>query len=586
MNWDVIERSLYDCSDITNINFIDETVFRGHSYQKLLECDLVIAEKLVTIVIAIPQNWQRILVDIYIKQHMDFPFISHIDVKGKICLFEMEGVLIDQNLYGIMLQSIKRAKRIIVEGLAGINAEDFINEFDSYWQQLPDVRFAKIDTADIQQNISIVKYFVKTTKRRKKEPYAKFLQRSKFRTIYISHDAQKLRRYYKEEEKISIRNAFYINVKVNNFLFPPDARHTNLKEYFQKVLKYVNTKELQALISKVSSDKLIIFEVQQPNGVNTLFGFMLEKCMFSFENGLCNLKSVNEIAPIALSKIDKTYLMTRSSDLNNILTDKKILLIGCGSLGGYIANELVKAGIEKMMLVDDDRLYEVNVFRHLLGLEYVGQYKCVALQNYLEKNIPDLKISSLAEDIEEAVQEGNIELDKYDLIISATGNHNVNRWINQYIFTNKVATPVVYAWNEVLGIGNHVAYIQYKNAGCYECFIGRDEDTGELYDRTSYCEHGQTVVQKVAGCGSSFIPYGSTISLKTASMCVDTVKKIFEGRVTDNIIISAKGDDYHFKRAGLQVSNKYLKQKDSIVEYSGQLFGKPVCEVCGEKHGN
>ena len=142
------------------------------------------------------------------------------------------------------------------------------------------------------------------------------------------------------------------------------------------------------------------------------------------------------------------------------------------------------------------------------------------------------------------------------------------------------------AWNEALGIGNHVAYFQYGNAGCYECLFKRDEDNEELYDRTSYCEHGQDVVQKVAGCGSAFIPYGSTVSIKTAAMCVDTVKKIFEGRYSDNTIISAKGDDYHLKRAGLKVSTKYLNQKDCIVEYRGNLLANPDCEICGEKNGN
>ena len=80
--------------------------------------------------------------------------------------------------------------------------------------------------------------------------------------------------------------------------------------------------------------------------------------------------------------------------------------------------------------------------------------------------------------------------------------------------------PVIYAWNEALGVGNHVAYFQYGNAGCYECLFKRDEDNEELYDRTSYCEHGQDVVQKVAGCGSAFIPYGSTVSIKTATFYI------------------------------------------------------------------
>ena len=504
MNFDVIEEALHASSDVFNIVIVDTTIFEGRSYQKLIECNLIAGERTIPIVIAIPENWQRVLIDIYIKQYMNFPFIPHIDVKGKICLFDMEGVLIDQNLCGIILQSIKRAKKIISKGLSGANKEDFINEFDLYWQQLPAVQMAKVDVPCVQ-NVGIVKYFVNTSKKRKKESYLKFMQRLRGSIIYVSQEIENLKRYYKED-KGSIRNAIYIKIKVDDFLYPPDARGTNLKEYFQKVLGYVNGEQLQTIISKIGSDKLVIFEVWQPNDTITFLGAIFEKVLFSFENGLCNLKSVNRIIPITVSRIDKMYLMTRSNEAINILTDKKILLIGCGSVGSYIANELVKSGIEKMMLIDDDHLYEINVFRHLLGLEYVGQYKCVALQNFLEKNIPDLKILSLVADIEDAVQEGSIEFEDYDLIISATGSHNVNRWINKYMYLHKLSTPIVYAWNEVLGIGSHVAYIQYGNIGCYECFFGRDEDTDELYDRTSYCKPGQNIVQKVAGCGSSFIP--------------------------------------------------------------------------------
>lgn len=59
------------------------------------------------------------------------------------------------------------------------------------------------------------------------------------------------------------------------------------------------------------------------------------------------------------------------------------------------------------------------IFSTSFGLEYVGQYKCVAVQHYLEKNIPNLQLTSLTEEIEEAIQEGEVEFEKYDVIISA-----------------------------------------------------------------------------------------------------------------------------------------------------------------------
>lgn len=586
MNLGIINEVLTDREDIWNINVLDTTVFREHHYQSLIECDLEVTEHRIPIVIAIPQNWRRYLIDIYIQRNMDFPFIPHIDVKGKICLFELEGSLIDQNLCGIISQSIDRAIQIIADGLLGTNKVEFINEFDSYWIQLPHIRFAKCDLIECDQ-ISVIKYSERVIdSRRKREKYSKYLQRSKQQRIYISQEPQRLKQYYQEKEKIIIKNGLYIPIKANEFLFPPDPRHEISNEYIQTLLNHVDIKKYDLAIRKLGSKKLLIFSIKQPNGVEVLLGLMLERCEVITNNEVCVLKSTEQIVPVYIDRIDKQYLMTRSTGIKNLLSEKKVLLIGCGSVGSYIANELVRAGIERIMLVDPDHLYEANIFRHLLGLEYVGQYKCVALKTYLEKNLPNLKLLSLGESIEEAVQEGEIELEQYDIVISAIGNHNVNRWLNHFMHEKKIEVPVLYAWNEVLGIGNHIAYIKYGNNGCYECFLGRNEETGELYDRTSYCKAGQDVVRRVAGCGSAFIPYGSTVSLKTATMCIDTVKKVFEGRYIDNVIISAKGDDYYFLKAGLKVSTKYLNQKDSVIEYRGTLFNDLDCECCGVKNGN
>ena len=52
------------------------------------------------------------------------------------------------------------------------------------------------------------------------------------------------------------------------------------------------------------------------------------------------------------------------------------------------------------------------------------------------------------------------------------------------------------------------------------------------------------------------------------------------------MIISVKGDDYHFLKAGLNVSTKYLNQRNDIVEYKGTLFADSDCECCGEENGN
>ena len=171
--------------------------------------------------------------------------------------------------------------------------------------------------------------------------------------------------------------------------------------------------------------------------------------------------------PIVIQRADKEYMLMRTK-VTGITNQKKILVIGCGSIGGHLINELIKAGYDDLTIVDDDILTEENIFRHVLGMEYVSSSKCDALANYIKRNIPDASIKPLKEKADEAILEEDLELDEYDMVISAVGNHNFNRWLNEYVMSKQLKVPIIYAWNEVYGIGNHVAYYKIGNKASYE----------------------------------------------------------------------------------------------------------------------
>lgn len=64
-----------------------------------MQGELVINERESFVVyIAVPEKWYRDLVDIYVADYNELVYMPHIDNKGKLCLFETEGILIDQNL--------------------------------------------------------------------------------------------------------------------------------------------------------------------------------------------------------------------------------------------------------------------------------------------------------------------------------------------------------------------------------------------------------------------------------------------------------------------------------------------------------
>ena len=573
-----MKNMLIECDIVENIHMLDDSIFRGMDYEWLFEGELVVDDfNSIKIVLAIPQTWKVDLIDIYVLNYKEIGFIPHIDNKGRMCLFEKEGILIDWDLSGIIRQSLFQAQRLLKEGIAGENRIDFIKEFELYWCQLPETRLAYF-TAPMEEDECKIKFAFENVRKRKNEKSIEYNKRLNSSRLYIGKDANSLKRW--NLENITLMNAAYFFIHAEDDIFPPDIRNSISVDYLNDLLKMLPYRDVEKAISRLKRNKVIVFAIKQPVGVVNYIGFYCSGGGLQNCSGSYLLKNVDKIQPLIIRRTDKNYLLKRTLEISSKTVKKKILVVGCGSIGGYLACELAKAGYEDITLVDNDLLGEENVFRHVLGMEYVSQYKCVALANYIRKNIPEVSLKTLSEKLENIVLEGDIELDHYDLIVSATGDQNLNRWINAFVIENQIEVPVVYAWNEVYGIGNHVALFRYGNEACYECMFGRDENTGEIYNKASYCAPGQNVTKTLGGCGSAYIPYGNAISMKTVILCLDVIKAALENRLEDNLLISIKGDNCYFVEQGLMTSGRFKAQKEDKKTLTGKQFVNKKCGVC------
>ena len=166
--------------------------------------------------------------------------------------------------------------------------------------------------------------------------------------------------------------------------------------------------------------------------------------------------------------------------------------------------------------------------------------------------------------MENAIIDCDLDFNNFDYIISAIGNHTINQWLNKYILKNKVLKTVFYIWNEPLDIGCHVARINIKDGNDYRDIFSID-DNGIL-DLSSYVKNGQIFAKTYYGCNGTFIPYGSTLSLESSILFINLLKRELNGKIKNNIVISKKGDDYYFNKAGFLVSNQYITQKDQYIE--------------------
>ena len=558
----------------------EHKVYEGNSYTIAANIDLDIRGKTVSVLVGIPENWERELFSIYLKDYKSLPFMPHVEQHGKLCLFELEAVLIDYNFKGLLIQCVTRAKDIIEKGLFEDNTLEFAREFTSYWSYQSNIRYMRFAVPG-DHKTQVIKFINSEVTKKRNERAIDYLERSKSITVFGACDNNTFNTWKVKGQQT---NGLYIYLRPDEYILPPDPKKDITVDYVNKLLGFAMYSDVKSLLSKIGNTVRLVFEIEEPGGENVCVGVIVKNSFLSAENGklvLSQSDSEDGIIPLSVTRVDSEYLMRRTKG-DNELKHKNCLVIGCGSIGGYLSSELFKSGWQNITLVDDDILKEENIYRHLLGIEYVGKYKANAIQEYFKKNLPDVEINSVHGMMEDLIEEGSIDLEDYDIFISATGNHNSNRWLNRYIHENKIYRPCFYLWNEPLDLGCHVAFISLRYDGCYDCFFDRDSTTNELYDRVSFSEPGQVITRNIRGCSNSFVPYSSNVSIKTVCLCIDLIDRYFTDRLNENILVSEKGDAYYFQKAGLKVSEVYSKQNSTIEYISGKDFKKIDCDICGE----
>jgi hypothetical protein len=126
------------------------------------------------------------------------------------------------------------------------------------------------------------------------------------------------------------------------------------------------------------------------------------------------------VIPLVGCRIDERYIASRNIPGMITLSGKKIAIVGCGTIGGYLADLLVKAGAGtgggKLTLVDFETLGAQNLGRHILGFPYIGKKKATSLSHYLVLNNPDASIRALNADARQ------VNLGDLDMIIDATAD--------------------------------------------------------------------------------------------------------------------------------------------------------------------
>lgn len=159
------------------------------------------------------------------------------------------------------------------------------------------------------------------------------------------------------------------------------------------------------------------------------------------------------------------------------LQDSTVLLVGCGALGGILAQSLTRSGVGRLKLVDRDIVEESNLPRQILFEDrHVASHelKVDAAAETLRRIGGPTQLECFAEHLDAS----NIEelADDCDLILDGTDNMGTRYLVNDYAVDYEV--PWIYGG--VVGSGGLVLAVKPKQGPCLRCIFPEPPTAGSL----------------------------------------------------------------------------------------------------------
>ncbi|WP_342804973.1 ThiF family adenylyltransferase [Alteromonas sp. M12] len=260
------------------------------------------------------------------------------------------------------------------------------------------------------------------------------------------------------------------------------------------------------------------------------------------------------------------------------LSDKKVAVIGVGSVGCEIAHKLSAAGVKSLTLVDPD-IYEINnLYRHVLEQGWVGAPKSFALSVAIQRQFPWSNATWYPDDLMKFARNQNME--SYDLLVIAIGNPTQERLFKQYLLDTNTDVAVINSWLEGFGIGGHAVLDVSESKGCLLCsYVCPESGARGLVSNMNFIEPNQVTMKSIAGCGEQFISYGAASSAQTGVMTANLAIRYLEGKQTESCKTSWKGDDDDAVNEGIKLTHRFYNFKHSL-EYLP--LTDEDCDVCSQ----
>lgn len=497
--------------------------------------------------------------------------LPHLMGDNQLC-YEAGANLLDRHdPWGVAYEALRRAQTMLSELISGSRAQEFAQEIFAYWSR-------RAGGYRIHCDIGAGEH-----------PYVTMALYSMLGALWAVADEPKVLRERlppHEAAFVTTQRALYIPIDpvAVDPNFEPNELCTlaGLRKYIRALPEEDRLKLEKLLARRVGSDELVVLGVRRPQGERALIGLHLEELRGG--HPLAKEHADAEVVPVELLRWDHAFLAPRGGASAGF-RKRRVLLAGCGAVGGHIALALARAGVGRLSLVDHDVFELANAYRHVCGMARVGQPKVSGLKQEIERLLPHVEVTPHEGTLDRFLENDPARLREYDLLISALGHPTTELDLNERLWSDPRCPPALFAWVEPLGLGGHVLLTHVRGAqglarGCLECIHHRPTTSGPLENRATFASPGVTYTHDMLGCGSQHLPFADLDALRTAELAARLALRVLGGEVEEAPLLSWKGDRRVFEQAGYEVTARYETRPEQL-EAERLLYRREDCPVCG-----
>ena len=261
-----------------------------------------------------------------------------------------------------------------------------------------------------------------------------------------------------------------------------------------------------------------------------------------------------KIERLSVNRVDASWVHGRDHNLElNYLLARKVLLVGCGSLGSKIAKILSEAGVGELCFVDGDIFESHNPSRHLLGVASVNQAKSIELACKLVNNYPHLKFNTAVTARFELLNQEQLEhLEDIDLVITAGIDYEGEQAVESWRKSLTQPPMLLSSWVEPYALAGHAVLIINQDA-LLDRFTNEEPD----FHLIKWPKNMQLEITE-AGCGNTFQPHGAVDLNYTANMAARCVLDALLGLEQASVIYSWLGDTNKIQELGGDLADSSL----------------------------